>query len=568
VSKVSQKVDGRRPLPEPIEAPEPWHKRRSTWTIAAVAMMVLLFAFMVTPEKAREVVHVAGVTGPSPSEDLFQNATTILHRLEQINSPDVMQQVVGGYNQWLEDQGSAEGWKPDPLLGSIPTKYAIPRLSEFLAAPLLFSQDAIHLEESIVMRDIARAAGGEQIDDLARAVRLFDWTVRNMQLDPLPKERTDWRTFQPMRLLEQGHGNALQRTWIFLLLARQQQLDVVVLAMGDPDKPDELRTWAPALLSGGELYVFDPSLGIAIPGPAGDGVATLSQLAADDALLRRLDLNPELQYPIEAGDLARVTAFVEARPLAMSRRMQLIEKELAGEQKVVLTASPSRVRELLQACPQVAATRIWPFPFEEAEVESRLDRAGDQETIDAMADWMLPNFAQPMLPMGRKYHFKGNFTGEHGEPGEASANGYYQACLLADDAMKAQAQKQAEEGMNEVAPHERQAIFKKIFESFGDALRRAMHGATYWLGVIAYERGKYETAIDYFKVRTLEKAPESFFVPGARFNLARCYEATGQIEEAIKVYKSDDSEMRYGNLLRARWLREKSPLDDAAAPAE
>lgn len=568
MSKVSQKVDGRRPLPEPIEAPEPWHKRRSTWTIAAVAMMVLLFAYMITPEKAREVVHVAGVTGPSPSEDLFQNATTILHRLEQINSPDVMQQVVGGYNQWLEDQGSAEGWKPDPLWGSIPKKYANPRLAEFLAAPLLFNRDASYLEESILMRDIARAARGDQIDDLARAVRLFDWTVRNLQLDPLPKNRTDWRTVGLKRLLDQGHCNALQRAWIFLLLARQQQLDVVILATGDPDKLDELRTWAPALLSGGELYVFDPLLGMAIPGPAGDGVATLSQLAADEALLRRLDLEAGLRYPIEAGDLTRVTAFVEARPLALSRRMQLIENELAGEQKVVLSYSPSRVEELLKACPQVAATRIWPFPYEEAEVESRFERSTDQEISEAMTAWMMPSYAQPMLAVGRKYQFKGNFTGEHGEPGEASANGYYQGCLLAEQALEQRAQKHAEEAITGVPPNERKAMFTTVFDSFRDGLRRAMHSATYWLGVIAYERGKYETAIDYFKVRTLEKAPESFFVPGARFNLARCYEATGQIEEAIAVYESDDSEMRYGNLLRARWLREKIPLADAAATAE
>ena len=46
---------------------------------------------------------------------------------------------------------------------------------------------------------------------------------------------------------------------------------------------------------------------------------------------------------------------------------------------------------------------------------------------------------------------------------------------------------------------------------------------------------------------------------GAKYNLARTYEASGQIERAIALYQADpQAPDLLGRLLRARWLQEKT----------
>ena len=82
--------------------------------------------------------------------------------------------------------------------------------------------------------------------------------------------------------------------------------------------------------------------------------------------------------------------------------------------------------------------------------------------------------------------------------------------------------------------------------------------ASYWSGLIAYQRGSYAAAIDYFMNRTLLAYPDGPWTDGARYNLARSYEASGDTQRAILQYGSNDASPGYlGDLLRAKWLREK-----------
>ena len=133
-------------------------------------------------------------------------------------------------------------------------------------------------------------------DDRFRAARLFDWTVRNIQLerDESPRQRVPR---QPWQVLLLGRGTAIERAWVFMLLARQQQLDVVLLATPDRQTAGQWHLWLPAQLVEGQLYLFDTELGLAVPGPKGHGVATLEQAASDGSLLRRLDA-ANRPYPV------------------------------------------------------------------------------------------------------------------------------------------------------------------------------------------------------------------------------------------------------------------------------
>ena len=69
--------------------------------------------------------------------------------------------------------------------------------------------------------------------------------------------------------------------------------------------------------------------------------------------------------------------------------------------------------------------------------------------------------------------------------------------------------------------------------------------ATYWLALVAYDRGNYNSAEDYLSKRILEKMPNSPWRHGAFYNLAQTVEAAGQIERAAMIYQSDSGSPRH-----------------------
>jgi hypothetical protein len=81
--------------------------------------------------------------------------------------------------------------------------------------------------------------------------------------------------------------------------------------------------------------------------------------------------------------------------------------------------------------------------------------------------------------------------------------------------------------------------------------------ASYWLGLVTYERANYQSAIYYFADGTLNAWPDGQWTAGAKYNLGRTLEAGGGINEAVKFYRSNaDAPDAAGQLLRAKWLGE------------
>ena len=86
---------------------------------------------------------------------------------------------------------------------------------------------------------------------------------------------------------------------------------------------------------------------------------------------------------------------------------------------------------------------------------------------------------------------------------------------------------------------------------------QAKQDASYFLGLIHFEKGNYDVASKWFTTRTLDAYPDGPWTDGARCNLARCNEAMGNLEEARRLYQIDESPQRHGSLLRARRLEQK-----------
>ena len=281
-------------------------------------------------------------------DELFQIAVRNLSQLEDYNGSEMLKPALDRLNRWSSHQKPPPGWKPDPMLQTLPAPLrelavvkALDTLEFRLESP---PGDGWTLQEANWLRDLSRWARGNSFDPLEQAKRLADWTVRNVQLesehtaDGIPGVAIQ----RPWETLLLGRGTAVDRAWVFLLLARQQRLDAAALAVGDPEDP-ESQQFPPGLvvvLHKGQLYLFDLGLGVPIPGPKGitrDAhgqldirPATLSEVIADDGLLRQLDAGPKLAYPLKSSQLKKVTILLEASPASLSQRMKLLESRLVG----------------------------------------------------------------------------------------------------------------------------------------------------------------------------------------------------------------------------------------------
>jgi hypothetical protein len=512
--------------------------------------------------------------------------------------PEMLPQVVDRLNQWIHTQPTSIDWKLDPMAAGLPKPLAeLPQVKN-LGEMEFPRMDGYALQEAVWLRDISRWAGGDVIDELERAKNLFDWTVRNIQLEPDGPNRVPQF---PWETLLFGRGTATDRAWVFILLLRQLNIDAAVLALDagpgakgqGPGTRDEgkgakaekgLQPWCVGVLIEGNVYLFDPLPGLPIPVPNGVTLdaagqlviqpATLAQVVADGKLLRGMDADEAHVYGVKASELVRVTALLEASPPYLARRMKLLESRLVPAQKMVLTMSPTTHAGRWKDAKHVAEVRLWPQPFVVLRQRSGINWRGSpmwlrdvlplymvyKERLPARAkmpkdpqDQQEPEepkgpetitYAAPLYK-GRVLYLKGKFTGDNG------ATRYYQIARPSNETL---AISSADEGEKQIKWWGKQ-------------------DASYWSGLVAYQlarqRGKnnYDAAMDYFTRRTLEAYPDGPWTNGARYNLARAYEASGQTARAILQYGSNDSSPGYlGDLLRAKWLRERGEGRRVARP--
>lgn len=478
-------------------------------------------------------------------DGLFHSVAENLGHLEDFDVNQIMPQICDRLNQWNQQEKPKVNWQLDPMVAELPAELTALPVVKTLDLVQFRLPDAWFLQESVWLRDASKLARSDQFDDAVVAERMFDWVVRNIQLDAeLPPDQPPTIRRRPFETMLFGRGTALDRAWIFILMARQQGLDAVLLAI-DQGEGKPPRPWCVGVAGGDNLYLFDCRLGLPIPGPGGKGVATLAEVTAEDGLLRKLDLDGDHPYPVTHDDLSRVVALVEASPYALSKRMALVESRLSGKRKTVLTAQPSAVAERIKKLPGISGVKLWQEPFEVALWQSQLT---ESQIAEASREMFLFR-ALPTLLAGRALLFKGEYDGEKG------AKKHFLDARPSDEVIENYrlppevAKKVKRENMAQLEA--RQTIL----------MRLAKQDASYWLGLICFDQRDYPVAIDYFAKRTLEKNPRGPWVSGARYNLARTYEAQNKIDEAVEQYNDQTSPQSHGNQLRARWLKER------AAPA-
>ncbi|CAN5915223.1 hypothetical protein BH23PLA1_BH23PLA1_36990 [soil metagenome] len=407
--------------------------------------------------------------------------------------------------------------------------------------------DARHMEDCLLYRSVATRVAGTG-ETLERVRRLFDWTIHNVQLIPegsliptqLVQQGIEQVPMRPYDVLSRGQAVEVpgspwaERAWVFMVLCRQINVDVGLITYEVPDQ-EAPYVWTCVALVDGVPYLFDTRIGLAIPGPDGQGVATFEEAATVPIVLDRLDLHGEgIPYSTHQADLADSVKIVfNGGQRYLATCMKLLQRDLSGDFRLILYRDPVEQRKAFASAfgDRLESADLWGLPL---EVEDRLftDPAfvRSAQIPNAMFDPQLP------LLRGRLLHLRGDL---------AEAIQVYVGFRL-----------------------------KEVIEIGGEPVRLhpAVHQAldvhsSYFLALCQLEKGNIDQA-EFLFGQTLKLAPPpepgnvvSLYRFGAYANLGLLAEKDGDYGLATYCYgRPNPTPQQHGNRVRARNLVWRAPF--------
>ncbi len=162
---------------------------------------------------------------------------------------------------------------------------------------------------------------------LEQARAAFAWSVRQVRMQPhstyvTPVEFT----------LRRGSGTDLERALVFLALLRQLGPEGALTGalVFCKDGAGKELLWACGVVVAGDdrLYLFDPRLGLPIPGPGGVGVASLKETVQDPTVLGQLTVDSHYPYDVSPERAAGAEVRQFAPLSGLSPRARYLEDQL------------------------------------------------------------------------------------------------------------------------------------------------------------------------------------------------------------------------------------------------
>ena len=356
----------------------------------------LLFTALVIVAGCRDrtQVTVSDIRPRETNSDHLQQALQIIDDLDATDFNQATTTSIFNFNLWSKLHDDDPQWVTPSLINTVPTELASTGLVQAIGGKRFIPLDINYLHETSWLHAIAQWAVADDLphrmfwesykptiadevasEKLTKVLKLFDWTVRNIQLAPLLDYPTiPANTEGPVKISPQlglpgpgysrtnrhvltlGVGDWWQRARIFVLLARQQGIDVVLLGLpaefGKTNQP-----WLTAAIIGKELYLFDFNKGLPVLNAAKTAIVTLKQLKEDVDFTQTLFPVAHQQQPQETLD--GLVGLIEADVVAVSHRMAILEKYLTGERQMVLTVAPSIISLRLRTEHQINRSKIW-----------------------------------------------------------------------------------------------------------------------------------------------------------------------------------------------------------------
>ena len=507
---------------------------------------------------------------------ILNSAITLIHGAAIQPGGTHFAQAVRKLNQYFEGTNPADYRLESAAREYLQTQLP-PAMLQSLEDPAWSERtDTRHIEDCMMYYGIANRVAGTG-EDLDQVRRVFDWIVRQVQLVPagsLGAGRLGQAFARPYDVLLRGmateaEGFWAERAWLFMAMCRQLGIDTglitytkgnVVEPFGpglgtnvQPDpaapglrkSPKQSVIWICAALIDDQAYLFDARLGLEVPGPGGQGVATLAQALADPAILERMNLPGQAPYGTSRASLlaspTRIGILLDSGPGYFSPKMKLLQRELAGKDRAILYRDPAEQRDhFVQVLgPRCGSVSLWALPL---TVEDRLFNSPQfVQSIQNSLFLFRPEFP---LVYARVKQLRGEL--------DQAIQDYVKFRFAENhprvDNKKLPIPKEVQDGLD-------------IY-------------ATYYLALAHLERNNLDLAEPMFQ-KTLELLPDSgpnqpyynMFRWGASTNLGRIDEARQKSRSAIAHYTQLDPTPQYvGNLLRARELVWRDPMSPPPDP--
>jgi hypothetical protein len=296
--------------------------------------------------------------------------------------------------------------------------------------------DGQHLDLCFLMRDAARALevkgvrgeGGAEVKPtpLEQATAAFAWVMREVRLREADRPRgRAIEAVPPAFVLRRGWGAAIERALVFMALLEQinnvdgvhpELLGCLLFVPGEKSGMD---FWNCGVVvgDGKDVYLFDPRLGLPLPGPKGQGVATLAEARKHPEVLSQLR-DDKFHYDVTA-EQARTAKVLLVCPLSsLSPRMRhLQEKLLAPTVRIRLAADAAKNVERVAAASAAEADKPSPVSlWRPAVVQLRQFLSKDEGGVDEgqpvplaeLRGFTLPNdrTVAPKLPRRQRFVFE------------------------------------------------------------------------------------------------------------------------------------------------------------------
>jgi hypothetical protein len=601
--------------------PEKYAIRKTSSRLVWVGLAVALLALTGCPREP--VYRTTSQTTLQSGGGGGTNLSGVESKLEQLDEWNLAagsESIVSELNEWIRNARPVPDWRRDPLIDELPTEFeqleavravggdefqlsdvqflAERRLlhatSDKIVADGISAGSDLFLSDEPLAETIASAPSSGRLErtPLEKTTLLFDWTIRNIVLQPMPpapaaptgditgsglavltRAPGAGYTLSLDQALLRGQGDAWMRLRTFVALCEQQGIRAVALGAPTGNRAEPQSPRLAGVLLDDQLLLFDLALGLPIPNGKG-GVASFEELKADPSIWKSA---VETAYggeprPRESAfiDPAKMVAYVAADPSSLSKRMATLEQEWSGAGRVRLTVQPSVIAAQLKEVAGIERTEIWNQPIESMIFESSIAefaRRGDPSVQEFLR---VRQIFSPPTPIyyARKRYLTGPET-VNGEPVTAIATLMKSSLTEAQlDEIETSREVQKMLGYDRVLaqipdPQQKRLFLQQARQQFGIIKKLAK----YYVGFAQYQIPDFEQAVRWFE-DSAALSDEGIWRVGSYYNLGRSLEALGRYPAATALYRQDKSIQRPMSILRAAKLSERAGLAAADAPKE
>ncbi len=425
--------------------------------------------------------------------------------------------------------------------------------------------------EPIVEKYAKNLSDSEKLK-LVNAVKLFDWSVRNIALDAVASSveepTVDPRgpvsdngvgyNYLPWENMLFSTGDFIERGRVFGALADQQGIDTVWIAV-DAKEGHPGKLWTIGVLIGDEIVLFEPKLGMPILDPDKLELATLKQTLENERVLRRLDLAGQFDYAFAKQDMQNLQFLIDAVPAASSARMKMLEQVLLGDERMTLYKDVDGLAKKLSSIAPDTTVKLWQTPLlaqvQAASVRERLASPSpfSMNYMGRHGVWLIENAAA----IGRRKHLAGEF--ENTLDADGALKTYMDAYV--DDEMISKLpydpEVQHQLGVARI-PGEPKEQFEARIAQAQYIISISKFDSHYLLAQLHFDRGNYDASEKFWIKRVLGDPRAQKWWSTGRYTLARIYQETNQLDKAATEFAFEGSPQEAGNRLRLRYLKRES----------